>query len=67
MLHLFDMLDESIANELEVPVERFIEVIESISMMRAEVICLGIMSGEDEKIEKAKRIFNSLNKPSNDE
>jgi len=57
----FDDLDFAIARELGVPVEEYIEKIESTTYKRAEIIIDTIFLSEDEKkIEKAKRIFNMI-------
>ena len=57
---MYDMIDLAIADSLEVSVETYIEKIEQTSMHRAEIIIGAVMSGDPEKLEKAKRIFNML-------
>lgn len=55
-----ELLDIMCAEALNVSVEEYIRVIESISYYKANVIIGAIMSDEPEKIEKAKKIFKNM-------
>lgn len=56
----YDLLDWSIADSLNVSVDEYISVIESISKHRAYIIINAVLSGNEDNINRAKRIFNKL-------
>lgn len=57
---MINTLDKILADALEVPVEEYIRKIEATTLARGELILNAILSGEDSKIEKAKRIFKLI-------
>jgi hypothetical protein len=59
MLVVFDMLDRGIAQELGVPVEEYIEVIESCSYWEAYYIVTAIWNERTDKYDRAKEIYNT--------
>jgi hypothetical protein len=61
MQGFFDIMDQVIADTLEVDVEKYIEIIETkCSEEEATTIIMTLLESEDnpEEIEKAKAIFN---------
>jgi hypothetical protein len=56
----YDLMDQTIANELEIPVDEFIRKIESVSYWKAEVMILAVLSEEQQKINKVKKILNTI-------
>lgn len=55
-----EMLDHACAEALGVDVEVFIEKIESTTYKRAEIIINALMSEDETKIVKARRVFNLI-------
>lgn len=57
---LYDMLDMACADALGVTVEEYIRVVEDVlPFERASVFIGGLLSEDEEKIEKCKRIYNN--------
>ena len=59
MLAVFDMVDQGIAQELGVPVQEYIDVIESCSYWEAYYIVTVIWNERKDKYDRAKEIYNS--------
>jgi hypothetical protein len=58
MNYLYDYADMVCADALGVDRDTYIEIIDSISEERAKLFITIALGGDDEKIKKAKRIFN---------
>jgi hypothetical protein len=57
---VFDWLDQSVAEELEVDVEIYCDIIENkCTYSEAKFIILASMSGREDKIIKAKELIKS--------
>lgn len=57
---IFGLIDETIASAMETTTETYDEVIENkCSYIEAKFIILSVLSGREDKIEKAKVLFNS--------
>jgi hypothetical protein len=59
MIGVFDMVDQGIAQELGVPVEEYINVIENCSYWEAYYIVTVIWNERVDKYEKAKEVYNN--------
>lgn len=57
---MLEQLDRIIAKALEVSVEEYIDTIETISLEEGEFILDAVLSGDEERVEEAKRIFKKL-------
>ena len=57
---MYELMDAAIAEEFDVPVEEYIEKIESVSDMRMLAIIFGALDERPEKREQAKRVFNLI-------
>lgn len=59
MIGLYDMMDQAIADELGVDMETYVDIIENkCSIREANYIINVILAGREDKLEKAKTIFN---------
>lgn len=59
MIGLYDMMDQAIADELGVDIETYIDIIENeCSIREANYIINVIFGGREDKLEKAKAVFN---------
>jgi hypothetical protein len=58
MIGVFDMVDQGIAQELGVPVEEYINVIENCSYWEAYYIVTVIWNERVDKYDRAKEIYN---------
>jgi hypothetical protein len=59
MIGLYDMVDQTIADELGVDMETYIDIIENeCSIREANYIINVILGGREDKLEKAKAVFN---------
>ena len=59
MIGVFDIVDQGIAQELGVPVEEYINVIENCSYWEAYYIVTVIWNERVDKYEKAKEVYNN--------
>ena len=59
MQGLWDLMDQSIASELEVSIETYIEVIDNkCTEEEAQFIIMTILEEDADNLEKAKQMFN---------
>lgn len=59
MIGLYDMMDQAIADELGVDMETYVDIIENkCSIREANYIINVILAGREDKLEKAKDVFN---------
>jgi hypothetical protein len=59
MIGVFNMVDQGIAQELGVPVEEYINVIENCSYWEAYYVTTVFWFEREDKYERAKEIYNS--------
>lgn len=59
-LSLEDLLDLAIAQELEVSLEEYCFFINRITYSRAKIIISTILSGDNNKIQKARLLFKKI-------
>jgi len=65
-LSLEDLLDLAIAQELEVSLEEYCFFINRITYSRAKIIISTILSGDNNKIQKARLLFKKIVTNKND-
>ena len=65
-LSLEDLLDLAIAQELEVSLEEYCFFINRITYSRAKIIISTILSGDNNKIQKARLLFKKIGTNKND-
>ena len=65
-LSLEDLLDLAIAQELEVSLEEYCLFINRITYSRAKIIISTILSGDNNKIQKARLLFKKIVTNKND-
>lgn len=59
MIGLYNMMDQAIADELGVDMETYVDIIENkCSIREANYIINVILAGREDKLEKAKAVFN---------
>jgi hypothetical protein len=59
MIGLFDIMDQSIADELGVDIKTYIKIIDGkCSQEEADFIIMTILDGDSENLEKAKETFS---------
>jgi len=59
MFVIYNMIDEGIAQELGVPVEEYIDIIEKCSYWEAYYIVTVMWNERKDKYDKAKEIYNT--------
>jgi hypothetical protein len=58
MAGLFDLMDQSLAEELGVSIETYIHIIEQVTDEEQEQIIMGILENNSEQRTKAIELFN---------
>ncbi|MCW1952810.1 MAG: hypothetical protein KIH80_001385 [Flavobacteriia bacterium] len=55
---MFDMIDSLVAEELEVDIETYVDIIEKkCTHWQRQFIIFTVLSGREDKMERAKQIF----------
>lgn len=57
---MFDLLDEASASALGITLEEYIDKIERLSIGRMTIVIEALLTEDESKIEKVKRIFKLI-------